>query len=383
VTVLAIAALVLAAVPALLFLANLRHYRPAPPPCGSRKVSILIPARNEEQSIGAAVEAALVSCGVELEIIVLDDHSEDGTADIVRSIGARDSRVRIEQAPPLPEGWCGKQHACHILAQQACHELLLFLDADVRLQPDGAARTISFLEASGADLVSGVPHQETGTFLEKLVIPLIHFVLLGFLPLARMRASTHPAYAAGCGQLFLARRSAYEKAGGHAAIRTSLHDGITLPRAFRRAGLKTDLFDATLAATCRMYRRAGEVWRGLAKNATEGMANPRAIVPFTIFLIGGAVLPFVLLPIAWLDEDPGLIGLASSAAFLACLPRLMGAIRFRQSRVGALLHPLGVLLLVAIQWYALARTLVGWPAAWKGRAYRMAAAAEEQAQTGG
>jgi len=85
-----------------------------------------------------------------------------------------------------------------------------------------------------------------------------------------MRRSQHPAYAAGCGQLFLARRSAYEAVGGHAVIRASLHDGITLPRAFRAAGFWTDLCDMTEIATCRMYRSAGEVWRGLAKNATEG-----------------------------------------------------------------------------------------------------------------
>ncbi len=136
-------------------------------------------------------------------------------------------------------------------------------------------------------------------FLERLVIPLIHFVLLGFLPLARMRASRSPAYAAGCGQLFLARREAYEKMGGHAVIRTSLHDGLTLPAAFRRAGLATDLFDATDVASCRMYHGAGELWRGLAKNATEGIAHPARIgpvYPVSAGRTGG--MPVVLLAIA-------------------------------------------------------------------------------------
>src|SRR5205807_74198 len=126
-----------------------------------------------------------------------------------------------------------------------------------------------FLEKSGAALVSGIPRQETGTFFERLLIPLIHFILLGFLPMKRMRSTRKPAYAAGCGQLFLARRMAYDAMGGHAIIRSSLHDGLTLPRAFRRAGFQTDLCDATDLATCRMYCGAGEVWHGLAKNATE------------------------------------------------------------------------------------------------------------------
>ena len=123
-------------------------------------------------------------------------------------------------------------------------------------------------------LLSGFPHEETGSWLEKLLIPLIHFILLGFLPLGRMRLSKSPAFAAGCGQLFIAQRSAYESAGGHAAIRSSLHDGILLPRAFRRAGQTTDVFDATNLAECRMYRSAKEVWLGLLKNAGEGMASP-------------------------------------------------------------------------------------------------------------
>lgn len=200
----------LAAVPAVLFLLNLRLYR-RPPESQNitlSAVSILIPARNEERCIAAAVEAARASRGVELEVVVLDDHSEDDTAAVVRRLAKCDPRVRLVDGPALPAGWCGKQHACHRLAAEARYPLLLFVDADVRLTGDGLARMVAFLEASQADLVSGIPRQETGSFLEKLVIPLIHFVLLGFLPFARMRASRHAAYAAGCGQLFLARRAA-------------------------------------------------------------------------------------------------------------------------------------------------------------------------------
>jgi hypothetical protein len=328
---------------------------------------VLIPARNEERSIRAAVEAALAGRGVELEVVVLDDHSEDATARIVAELAARDPRVRLLQGPPLPPGWCGKQHACVVLARAARHPLLVFVDADVRLAPDGLARMAAFLDASGADLVSGVPRQEAGTFLEKLVIPLIHFVLLGFLPLRRMRRSCRPAFAAGCGQLFLARRTVYERVGGHAAIRASLHDGIKLPRAFRAAGLKTDLCDATDVATCRMYRGAGELWHGLAKNATEGLAAPRMIVPATALLLGGQVLPLALLPLAW--AEPAAAGLAALGVVLLFSPRLAGMRRFHQSPLGAALHPLGVLVLVAIQWYGLLRALLGRPAGWKGRLY--------------
>ncbi len=334
------------------------------------KVSILIPARNEERVIVATVEAALASQGIEVEVIVLDDNSDDATAELVGALAARDRRLRLLSAPQLPLGWCGKQHACHVLAQSARHDLLLFLDADAQLAPDGAARLVGFLEQSQAALVSGIPHEETGTLIEKMVLPLIHFILLGFLPISRMRRSVEPAYAAGCGQLFLTRRDAYEKAGGHVAISSSLHDGLKLPHAYRAAGLMTDLCDATDLARCRMYRGFGELWRGLSKNATEGMAQPALILPFTILLLGGQVMPVLTLLFAVIEGNPWACALSAIATVLLYYPRIKGIALFRQSAVGALLHPLGVLILLAIQWYALSCKLMGRPVGWKGRQYR-------------
>jgi glycosyltransferase involved in cell wall biosynthesis len=326
-------------------------------------VSVLIPARNEERSIRDSVSAALRSEGVNLEVIVLDDHSEDRTAEIVAEMAEQDPRVRLETAPPLPAGWCGKQHACYALSHLAWNPYLVFLDADVRLAPSGLAQSIAFLERSGAGLVSGFPRQETVTFLERLLLPLIHFVLLGFLPMKRMRRRLHPSYGAGCGQLFVTRREDYDRSGGHAAIRASLHDGISLPRAFRRAGIATDLFDATGVAVCRMYRNAQEVWSGLAKNATEGVASPGKILPVTILLTAGQVLPFVLLVLA---PQELLLWVAVLAAWL---PRWIAVRRFHQPLDGALLHPLGIFVFLAVQWYALGRQLIGRPAGWKGRVY--------------
>ncbi|HVG08415.1 MAG TPA: glycosyltransferase family 2 protein [Thermoanaerobaculia bacterium] len=357
----AVFATVAALIPALLFLRNLRLFAPPPSPSTRPAVSVLIPARNEERSIRDSVAAALRSEGVELEVVVLDDHSEDRTAEIVVEMAGQDPRVRLETAPPLPAGWCGKQHACYALSRLARNPYMVFLDADVRLAPEGLGKSIAFLERSGAGLVSGFPRQETVTFLERLLLPLIHFVLLGFLPMKRMRSSLHPSYGAGCGQLFVTRREDYDRSGGHAAIPASLHDGISLPRAFRRAGIATDLFDATGVAVCRMYRNAEEVWSGLAKNATEGVASPGKILPITVLLIAGQVLPYLLLiPFGWA---------ALPAVVAAWLPRLIAVRRFRQPLDGALLHPLGILAFLAVQWYALGRQLLGRPAGWKGRVY--------------
>jgi hypothetical protein len=366
-TVLAVAVCVLAALPAYLFLRNLPYYAPPPMPGEERPgVSILIPARNEEAGIRAAVESALASKGVDAEVIVLDDHSTDATAGIVHDLSRRHGSVRLVRGSELPPGWSGKQFACFQLANHARAEYLLFIDADVRLEPDGAARLVAFQRQSGADLVSGVPRQLTGTLTERLVIPLIHFLLLGYLPMWLMRMMNHPALGAGCGQLFLSTRSGYFAVGGHEAVRDSFHDGVKLPRAFRRAGLRTDLCDATEIASCRMYHSAGQLWSGLAKNAGEGIGSGRAIVPWTLMLFGGGVAPFVL--------AAGYSGLAvhqrwpvAVACVLALLPRFVAASRFRQSWLGAALHPVGICLLLAIQWYALVRRLAGRPVGWKGR----------------
>jgi hypothetical protein len=364
ISVLAWIALALAAIPALLFMKNLGLYRAPQAPASSReksRISVLIPARDEESNIRAAIASALSNEDVDLEVIVLDDHSADDTARIVAEIAMQDARVRLEAAPALPAGWCGKQHACWVLANLARNPALVFMDADVRLAPDALSRMHAFLRESGASLASGVPLQLTGTFLERLLIPLIHFVLLGFLPLDRMRQDRRAAFGAGCGQLFIADREAYMATGGHRQIRESLHDGIRLPRAFREHGYHTDLFDATDLATCRMYTGLLQTWRGLGKNATEGMGSPKLIGPFTFLLFGGQILPWLLLAVA-----PASVAVLL-AVFASLAPRVVAAVRFQQSWMSVFLHPLGVALLLLIQWQALLARMSGRIPTWRGR----------------
>ena len=367
-----IASVLAATFPLRMIISNLKSY--LPPPSLNKlltpQISILIPARNEEGGIEAAIRSALATENAEVEVVVLDDHSEDNTPAIVSRVALLDSRVRLENAPELPSGWCGKQHACHVLSQRARYEYLLFQDADVRLKKDCAPRLVAFMEASKAELVSGIPWQETGTWSEKMLIPLIHFMLLCFLPIKRMRLFSSPVLAAGCGQLFLAKKYSYEAMGGHTAIKQSMHDGITLPRAYRNNGMMTDLCDVTELAECRMYRGFGQVWFGLAKNATEGMAKPFLLTLFTIFLLVGQVIPFGILGfVCYFESSWGLrLGSVLSVCF-AYRARFIAKVAFRQSLFGALMHPFGILMLIAIQWYALIRQGIGKPFGWKGRAY--------------
>lgn len=339
-------------------------------------VSVLIPARDEESGILASVQAALASEGVDVEVIVLDDHSTDQTSALVHALADRlnqDSpkpgvaRVRCHASPDLPSGWNGKQHACFQLAQLATHSRLLFIDADVRLAPDAIARLVTYQDAGGAALLSAFPRQETGTWLEKWLIPLMHYVLLCYLPFNRMRRSTSPGFASGCGQLFLTRQSDYQTAGTHQAIAASRHDGIKLPRLFRQSGLSTDVVDGSEIATCRMYHNAGQVVRGVLKNASEGIANVRLIVPFTVLLIGGSVIPIATAVVAMMTGRMDVLAVSAAGIALGHLPRFLAAIRFRQSFVGVVFHGPAVVLFVTLQWIALVQSLVGYQITWRGR----------------
>jgi hypothetical protein len=383
--VFAAAMLVCAAVPAVMFCVNLRRYRaPRTGDASAARVAVLIPARDEERNIAECVESVLASVGVSVAVLVLDDASRDRTGEIVRAIAVRDARVSLVQTQALPAGWNGKQRACWLLAQEADTPLMLFLDADVRLAPDAIARCVAEMQATGVALLSGFPRQITVGWMEKMLLPLIHFVLLGFLPMGKMRGTTNAAYSAGCGQFFLAEREAYFASGGHAAVRETRHDGLRLPQAFRKHGYRTDIVDLTELAAVRMYESASAVWMGLAKNATEGLAAPARIVPLTVLLVVSQVLPVVMLGL-WCAfyvsslvvgatfDRPVIAAMVSACVVMAVvasyMPRMLVVRRFRQPVMSAWLHPVGIVLLLVVQWYALGKQVVGRPVAWRARSY--------------
>ncbi len=369
-TLLVIASCLCAAVPAYFYFRNQSVYQTAPRTTGSTvpSVSLLIPARNEASHIADCLTTALASESVDLEVLVLDDHSTDDTAAIVNRVAETAPPVRLIQGEILPVGWNGKQHACWQLAQAARHELMVFIDADVRLAPDALSRGVVPLVQGTTDLVSGFPRQVTGSLVEAMLLPLIHFVLLGFLSLRAMRKSGEASFGAGCGQWFLTTRAGYLAAGGHAAIRDSRHDGLMLPRLYRSVSLRTDLFDATDTASCRMYQGATATWQGLAKNATEGIANLPMLPIVTVVLLLGQVVPLLCLLVTVVQaRPPWQIALATIATALSFGPRLHAARRYRQSFVGALLHPIAIVLFLTIQWEALVRSWIGRPVRWKGR----------------
>ena len=322
-------------------------------------VSILIPARDEAAHIAACAEAALASTGIEVEVLVMDDGSRDGTAAIVEALAAHDPRLRLLSAPPLPPGWTGKVHACARLAEAARGGHLLFIDADVRLAPQAAVALAAHARRHRLALASGVPRQEIGTLGEALTVPAINLLMLGYLPGAGRAFTRHPALAAACGQLILVEAGAYRASGGHAALHGVLHDGLALARRLRAAGHRTEVVAGAHLATCRMYRGFRESWNGFLKNAREGMATPLGLPVWTVVLFGGHVLPWLLLP-----APLAALGLLLGYALRGLITWLS-----REPSWTIPLHPATVLVALAIQWTALVRSALGHRAAWKGRAY--------------
>jgi hypothetical protein len=349
----------LAALPAALGVHNLRRL---PSPGGESAeglVSVLIPARNEAAHIDACVTAALASRGVAVEVVVMDDGSTDGTAGIVRHLADADPRLRLLSAPPLPPDWTGKVHACARLAEVARGDWLLFIDADVRLEPGAAAAMAAHARAKRLAMVSGVPRQLIGSLGEALTVPGINLLLLGYLPGGGRAETRRPDLAAACGQLVLCERRAYEAVGGHGAVRRVLHDGLALARRFRAEGHRTEVVDGAPLANCRMYRGFRESWAGFLKNAREGMATPLGLPVWTVMLGGAHLWPWALLP-----ETQAVL-----AILLMLALRTAVTIRAREPWWTIPLHPATMLVALAIQWWALVRWALGKPAGWKGRAY--------------
>lgn len=339
------------------------------------RVTVCIPARNEEANIEACISAVLANNHQDTTVLVYDDQSTDGTRSILDRLRSHDSRIALCPTRPLPDGWVGKQHACDQMGRHATADWLLFIDADVRLEPDCIRRSLAAATALNAAMLSTFPRQVTATPGEASLVPMIHFVLLSYLPFVRMRRTRDPAASAACGQFILIRRDAYLASGGHAEIRDSMHDGVKLPRLVRRAGFHTDLFDGTDLASCRMYSGFSATWRGFAKNAYEGLGTPLLLAFLTVIHLLGHVLPWLvaigsvltLLTTGNIEPfRPMHFVLAAMCVLFNLVQRWILAVRFQQSALAAILHPVGVTLMTLVQWHSFMLHISG-RRVWRGR----------------
>ncbi len=364
-----LAAGALALLPSVLIFWNMTLFRRPPRPVMARGVSVpgvsvIVPARDEAANIGACLSALRASPGAEIEFLVVDDHSTDATPAIIAAQAAEDARIRLITPDALPPGWAGKPHACLAGARAARQPILLFIDADVRLAPGAVTRFGGELERQDVKLASGFPREVAGSLGEALMVPLIHVLLLGYLPFALMRVRREVGLGAGCGQIMVADAATYHAIGGHGAVRKTWHDGVTFPRAFRARGHMTGLFDATDDASCRMYEGFRATWRGFVKNAREGLAKPAALPVWTLLLGGGWVLPWLLLAAA--PADPFSAGFVWAGLAASVVARGAIALRYRQSLWSIVLTPFGIAAMLALQWAALLGA-AGRAGNWRGR----------------
>ncbi len=334
-------------------------------------VSLLVPARNEETNIGACVRSLLAQTYPRLEILVLDDRSEDGTRAILEHERARDGRLVVLAGEEPPAGWTGKNWACHRLALAATGEVLLFADADTVFEnPNAVIHIVQALQTSRADLLSGLPRQLLGTFGEALLVPMFYWALFSFTPLALPRVWRRAPGALAVGQLMAFHRPAYDAIGGHAAVRASVVDDIALARLVARAGRTWRLLDATAIVTCRMYRSGREAADGFARNVFAAFDHAILAYAFVWSWLAFAVLgpvALAVLHVALLGRVPVATGLLAATIALSLAHWVLAYARLRLPLWPALLYPLTFVAFLAV---AIRSFVVGVRrrATWKGRA---------------
>jgi chlorobactene glucosyltransferase len=350
------------------FAAIRRRDRPSRMP----SISVLVPARNEERSIERCVRSLLEQEYDDFEVIVLNDHSDDRTGEILTTLRREHPALSVIEGAPLPAEWVGKNWACHQLAREARGEWLLFTDADTIHEPHSLSAVIGFAERTGAHFFSGVPRQRMESFWERVVIPMVIFLYFAYLPNRWITDRRDPQFSATNGQLLCVARLAYDKIGGHEAVRSQLVEDLWLGRAAKRAGIRTALASAIETVECRMYGSLREIMAGFSKNLFPGFDY--SIVGLTFFLISTLLLyvvPLIFVIVAitngWYTVE--LFWLPLTQLLLASAMRAMLALRFGMDWRQLFYHPLSALIIAIIALNSARWSFSRRGATWKGRSY--------------
>jgi chlorobactene glucosyltransferase len=253
----------------LVIMTNVWHLHQAgrhAPPLEFPKVSILVPARNEERSIAGCICSLLAQDYPSFEVLACDDQSSDATRSILEQITHKHAQLKVLAGSPLPAGWLGKNWACAQLARQASGELLFFTDADTLHQPQALRQSVIALIGEQADLLTGFPRQEIQTWGERLLVPFFSWASYCFIPLGLAYRLKQPALSTAVGQMMLFRYSAYQAIGGHDNVRSSIIDDLMLARRIKAAGLRWRVMNIKDLILCRMYHGNRAAINGFSKN---------------------------------------------------------------------------------------------------------------------
>ena len=349
-----------------------RYNQPDPP-----RVSAIIPAKDEQETIADCLTTVRAQSYPNLEILVVDDRSTDRTPEIVRAIAQSDPRVRLISIEDLPPGWTGKTHALHVAAGQAQGEWFWFVDADTRHEPDSLAIVLEYARSHDASLASLLPEMRCESFWESVAQPLLGIVLIQSYPLFWANDPTKKLAFAN-GQYILIRRDAYQLAGGHEGVRDKFVEDIYLARAVKGVGLSSRTAIAHGIGSTRMYTSLPQFIRGWSRILYDALGrNPwklllQGLDPLFFSQTAHVALVASLVMLA-LGRPPGafpwwLLALSVAHHVLAytCLKRLYVLTVPQTSHVAW--YPLAGLVLDVILFRAIRMCLTG-KVTWRGTAY--------------
>lgn len=346
---------------------RLRQLRDVPTaaPGEMPSVSIVIAARNEARGIEPALRSVLSQRGGDVEVIVVDDRSDDGTGAILDRMAAENPRLRVVHVTELPAGWLGKNHALWLGARAARGELLLFTDADVVLAPDTAARAAGYLQREGMDHLTLAPRViMPGSLLQSFGVTFGIFFLLFTRPWkARDPRSRHHV---GIGAFNLVRADAYRRMGTHQAIAMRPDDDVKLGKLVKKMGFRSDLAVGAEHVSVEWYHTLGEVVRGLRKNGFAGVDYRLSVVVFaTVAMLLFFIGPFVAV---WVT-DGWTRGLYATSVGLM-LAAYAGAAREQRAPVWhGVLFPVACVLFLVVIWNATIYALWNRGIEWRGTHY--------------
>ena len=263
-------------------------------------ISVMIPARNEENNIIKLLTDLQHQTYKNIEILVFNDQSTDRTAELVNEMTLYDKRIRLINSDGLPENWLGKNFACHSAAQPAKGDFFLFLDADVRLNENAVSRSIAYMRESKVSLMSVFPKQTMLSYGEKRVVPLMNYILLTLLPLFLVRFSKTPSLSAANGQFMLFEAEAYKQIKPHAVLKAEKVEDIRIAQLFKKLKFRMACLTGSDDINCRMYQSYEDALNGFSKNVTMFFGNSYVLaLLFWLITTWGFIPVLTALPALW------------------------------------------------------------------------------------
>lgn len=349
-------------------------------------VSVIIPARNEEGNIGLCLDAVKAQTYQDLEVIVLNDRSEDGTGAEIEARQADDPRIKMIPGEERPEGWMGKVWACHVAQQKAQGEVLLFIDADVRLEPEAVRQALAYLKANELGALSVFGRLIMVTFWEWVVQPVVGGLILQNNDPREVNDPDKVDKVMANGQFIMTTREAYDAVGGHESIKGEILDDVSYSRRCKEERVGFHVVYGRELFGCRMYASLGEIWEGWTKNLFAGLDFRLALtLIICVALLVIHVLPFVGLAVtgglaaAGLMEplDPLLLLFAANVV-MAYVVYVLGLRLANYSVAYFWSYPLGMLVTVGLFANSARKIATGRGVSWKGRTYTLTSSRQRQ-----